>query len=163
MNHSKSSSSGSRPSIQEILTGLNLRNNLQKSGMSERDVAGFLSTFAGIPSDLFFGSMKVGETIGRTLNIKSSKKVEKIFPYNYINVVFFLVLSLQSLEMELIALHDTHRGAFIETKLPIDIFSLGGSLVFEVIEEAPSRILVIGISEIRGQMFDWGKGKRSLK
>jgi len=159
MNKSKS---GNRTSIQEILTGLNLQNDLEKSGMSERDVANFLSAIAGIPSGVFYGSMKVGETMGRALNIKSSKRVEKIFPYDYVNVVFSLVLSLRSLDMEIIALHDTYNGSFIEIKLPVDIFSFGGSLLFEVIEEAPSQILVIGISEIRGQMFDWGKGKRNL-
>lgn len=113
MNKSKS---GNRTSIQEILTGLNLQNDLEKSGMSERDVANFLSAIAGIPSGVFYGSMKVGETMGRALNIKSSKRVEKIFPYDYVNVVFSLVLSLRSLDMEIIALHDTYKWIFYRDK-----------------------------------------------
>ncbi len=44
-----------------------------------------------------------------------------------------------------------------------DIWSYGGMLTIEFSDESPSRIVVSGESEIRGQMFDWGKGKRALE
>ena len=160
MNPSKS---GSRPSIQEILSVQGLQNDLQKSGMSERDVADLLGPIIGLPGGVFYAVMKVGEAAGKALNIKSSKRIEQIFPYNYTYVVLSLVLSLRTSKNEIVALYDTHRGAIVEAKQPVDIFSLGGSLLFEIIDEGPTRVLVIGVSQIRGQMFDWEKGRRAMQ
>jgi len=152
-----------RPSIRHILSADALKKEAVQSGMSEKEVAGLLAPIAGLPSDLFQLSMKVGDALGKTLGIKSVKKVEKIFSYPYASVVRATALALGSLEQQITALFDTPRGSAIEAKLPTDIFSLGGTLFFEIVEESASRVRVIGSSEIKGQMFDWGKGKRGLQ
>jgi hypothetical protein len=46
--------------------------------------------------------------------------------------------------------------------MSMDIWSYGGMLTIEFIDESPSRIVVSGESEIQA-MFDWGKGKRALE
>jgi hypothetical protein len=152
-----------RPSIQEILTTANLKADVSGSEMSESDIAGLLAPISGLSKNLFLLSMKAGNALGKTLNIKSSKKIETEFPYSYPSVVRALVIALGSLQNEIVALFDTPKGAFIEAKLPTDLFSLGGSLTFEIIDQAPTRVRILGASEIKGQRFDWGKGKRSLQ
>ncbi|MDL1970304.1 MAG: hypothetical protein LWW94_04895 [Candidatus Desulfofervidaceae bacterium] len=131
--------------------------------MSERDVANLLGPIVGLPGEVFYAVMKVGETLGKALNLKSSKRIERIFPYSYTYVVLFLVLFLRASQNKIVGLYDTPRGAIVEAKLPVDIFSLGGSLLFERVDEGPTRMLVIGVSQVKGQMFDWGKGKRAIK
>lgn len=152
-----------RPSIRDILAADASKNQAGKSGMSEKEVSDLLAPIAGLSSDLFQLSMKAGEALGKTLGIKSGKKVEKLFSYPYASVVRATVLALGSLEHQITAFFDTPRGSAIEAKLPTDVFSLGGSLFFEIVEESASQIRIIGSSEIKGQMFDWGKGKRTLR
>jgi hypothetical protein len=36
-------------------------------------------------------------------------------------------------------------------------------LQFDIVEQAEGKVQVAGASEIKGQMFDWGKGNRALK
>jgi hypothetical protein len=152
-----------RLSIRDILAADAPKMEAVKSGMSEKEVADLLAPIAGLSTALLQLSFKTGEALGETLGIKSGKKVEKVFSYPYVSVVRALVLALGSLKHQITALFDTPRGCAIEAKLPTDIFSLGGSLFFEIVEEGTSQVRIIGSSEIRGQMFDWGKGKRALR
>lgn len=98
------------------------------------------------------------------MGIKNNKKFETSYsaPYHYATVVLAYFLALRQAELEIIALYDTSQGSAIEAKLSTDIFSLGGSLAFEFVDESSSMIRVQGSTEIKGQMFDWGKGKRTL-
>lgn len=152
-----------RLSIRTILSSDELRKSPDKSGNSEEDVAKLIAPIVGIPSGVFQLSMKLGDALGKKLNLKSSKKVEKILPNPYVLVVRATAAAIGSLKYEITNLLDTPQGSAIEAKLPLDIFSLGGSLLFEIIEQGTSLVHIIGSSEIKGQLFDWGKGKRSLQ
>jgi hypothetical protein len=130
--------------------------------MSEQEVAQLLAPIPGL-RELFELSMKVGKAVGTAVGIQSGKTVEKVFSYPYPSIVRATALALGSLGQEITALVDTPRGSTIEARLPIDIFSLGGSLLLEIVEEGVLEVRLIGASEIKGQMFDWGKGKRALR
>lgn len=152
-----------RPSVRVILDAEAAKMEAVKSGMSEKEVADLFAPLAGLPSALLQLSFKAGQALGETLGIKSGKKAERDFAYPYVSVVRALVLALGSLKHQITAVLDTPRGCAIEATLPTDVFSLGGSLFFEVVEEGTSQVRIIGTSEIKGQMFDWGKGNRALR
>jgi hypothetical protein len=156
------STSGSekRASVRDILAVDDLKANIGQ-GMSEKDIANLLAPLIDLPGGLFLVSMKAGYALAKELNIKNNQRVEKIFPYSYPYVVRAVVLALGSLKREIITLIDTPKGSAIEAQLPNDIWSLGGSILFEIVDENSSQVRVIGASEIQ-QKFDWGKGKRSL-
>lgn len=151
-----------RPSIREILAIDEFKNELSEAGMSEQEVADFLGPIAGLSSGLFQLTMKAGDALGKTLNLGTRKKMEKAFSLDYALTVRAIALALESLGHKITMAFDTSRGSFIEATLPIDIFSLGGSLSFEIVEEGTSSIQVIGQAEIKGQLFDWGKSRRVL-
>ena len=78
-------------------------------------------------------------------------------------MVLACILALRHLQNEIVSMYDTPRGSVVELKMATDLWSFGGMLTIEFIDEGPSGIMVNGESEIRGQMFDWGKGKRSIE
>jgi len=151
-----------RPSIRDILSSDDLRTEAGRAGMSEQDVVDLLVPIAGLPSNLFHLFMKIGEGVGKAVGLKSCEQDEKAFSCPYSLVVRATAWALSSLGHEIKALCDTPQGSAIQARLPIDIFSLGGSLLC-VIEEGRSEVRIMGFSEIEGQMLDWGKGKRALR
>jgi len=152
-----------RSSVQEILAADISTVARNRQGMSEKELAELMSPLSGLPSSVLHLTFKTGEAIGKTLGVKCTKKVERVFLCPYESVVRAMILSLGSFEHQIAAVFDTPRGCVIEAKLPVDIFSLGGSLFFEIVEERDSHVQIAGSSEISGQMFDWGKGKRALQ
>ncbi len=152
-----------RPSIREIVSGQ--ANYTPAAGMSEKEMADLLAPLAKLSSENSYLAMKAGEALGKAMGIKSTKQLQKIFPtqYQYASVVLACVLALRHLQNEIVSLYDTPRGSIIELKMSTDIWSFGGMLTIEFIDEGPSGIVVDGESEIKGQMFDWGKGKRTLE
>ncbi len=151
-----------RPSVREIFSREGLEGEGAKPGATDEDIAKSLAPITGMPAEMFNLAMKAGEALGKSLHIKSKKQVEKSYTYAYADVVRAVALVLASLNRDLAAIFDTKRGSVIEARLPKDIFSLGGTLRFEIIDNGPSQVRIIGSSEISGQMFDWGKGKRAL-
>lgn len=151
---------GQRPSIRDILAGQNIQGGT--GGMTDREVADLLAPFSSLSGDAFYASMKAGQALGTRLGIKSNKHVERGFPVSYPTTVLALVLALRRLNREITALFDTSRGGVIEARMPTDMFSLGGSLSFEIIDAGPPQTLVQGVAEIKGQIFDWGKSVRAL-
>ena len=152
-----------RPSIREIVSGQ--ANYTPAAGMSEKELADLLAPLAKLSSGNYYLAMKAGEALGRVMGVKSTKQLQKRFPpqYQYASVVLACILALRHLQNEIVSLYDTPRGSVVELKMATDLWSFGGMLTIEFIDESPSGIVVNGESEIRGQMFDWGKGKRSIE
>lgn len=73
-----------------------------------------------------------------------------------------LVLALTSLRYTLTSAFDTPAGAYIEVEMPGDFFSHAGTLQFDLVDQGENQIALAGASEIKGQLVDWGKGKRAL-
>ncbi len=153
----------SRPSIRDIVAGQG--NYTPSSGMSEKEIANLLAPFTQLSGDSYYLSMKESEALGKALGLKSSKQLQKIFPgpYQYATTVLACILALRHIGREIISYFDTPRGSVIEVKLPVDVLAYAGTLTIEIIDESPSRIVLNGTTEIQGQMFDWGKGKRALE
>lgn len=149
-----------RPRVRDILSG-DLEGVVASGGMTEKEVAQLLAPIGGLSGNLFHAAMKVGEATGKALDIASRRSMDQVFPALYPHVVRSLGLALASLQHQPTLLFDTPTGSVIETKMPVDIFSLGGSLQFEIVDEG-GQVRVLGRSEVKGQWFDWGKGKRSL-
>jgi len=152
-----------RPAIREIVSGQ--ASYTPAAGISEKEMADLLAPLANLSSGNFYLAMKAGEALGKAMGIKSTRQLQKIFParYQYTSVVLACVLALRHLQDEIVSLYDTPRGSIIELKMPTDLWSFGGMLTIEFIDEGPSGIVVNGESEIKGQVFDWGKGKRTLE
>lgn len=152
-----------RPSIRDIVAGQ--ANYSPAGGMSEKDIADLLAPLAKLSSGNYYLAMKAGEALGKAMGIKSTRQLQKIFlaPYQYTDVVLACVLAVRHLQREIVSLYDTPGGSIIELKTPTDLLSYGAMLTIEFSDESPSRIVVSAESEIRGQMFDWGKGKRVLE
>jgi hypothetical protein len=150
-----------RPKVRDILSG-DSEGVSASGGMSEKQVAELLAPIGGLSGNLFHAAMKVGEATGKALDIASRKRVDQVFSEPYPYVVRSLGLALASLRYEPTLLFDTPAGSVIETRMPADIFSLGGLLQFEILDER-EHVRVLGISEVQGQAFDWGKGKRNLR
>lgn len=151
-----------RPKVRDILSG-DLHDVVASGGMTEKEVAELLAPIAGgLSGNLFHVAMKIGEATGKALDIASRRTIDQVFPAPYPHVVRALGLALASLQYQPTLLLDTQTGSIIETKMPADIFSLGGSLQFEIVDEG-GQARVLGTSEVKGQSFDWGKGKRNLR
>ncbi len=131
--------------------------------MSETELARWLAALGDGSKEQFWVGMQVGKAMGEAFGAKSTKTEECTFNQNYELVVLSLITALEQSGNEVTAILDVPQGAIADTKLPADLWSFGGNLRFDIIDEAPMRVRVVGHSEIKGQVFDWGKGKRALR
>jgi hypothetical protein len=151
-----------RPAIREILSADELKGLAGDAGMSTDQIARLLGPLSGMGSGAFQVSIEAGNAIGRSLGFKSSKTAETMLSATYPVAVRALVFALTGQKYALTTAFDTPHGAYFEAQLPNDLFALGGTLQLDLTEIAPDRMRLTGTSEVRGQMFDWGKGKRAL-
>jgi hypothetical protein len=154
-------SPGHRPSIHAILTGQDLKDGPHAT-MSEREVANLLASMAGVPSSMLYVGMKAGFSLGSAFGLKSRKRRERRFFAPYVPTVLAVVLAVHHESLRLTALSDTARGSAVEAELPTDMYSLGGSFTCEILDEGPEHTLLRAATQIKGQLFDWGKGQRTL-
>lgn len=148
-----------RPSIKTILAEV-AGGEVHGSGMSDADY-GALGAIAGIPAPLAGMALAASEALGTRLNIESKKTAERTFDAPYEPVVKAFLLALQAQKLRLSVAFDAAHGACVEAELQNDMFSRGGTLSFSI-TDAGASTTVAGTSEIKGQMFDWGKGNRAL-
>jgi len=144
----------SRPSIQDIIEGQSVE---KASGASEEDIIKSLSPL--IPN--FPAIIKIAQALGTILGLKSRYQCVKQHNCPYEKAVLSYFLALKQMELEIKTLYDTNTGSTLEAKLPNDIFTLGGRLKIEI-NDAGSQVRIHAITEVKGQLFDWGKGSRLL-
>lgn len=96
------------------------------------------------------------------LGVKCTHTSEIYFERSYEDIVFSLIVTLKKMEKGIISAEDTSFGCCIVAEIPQDLKSYPGTVKFEIKEMKPDQTLVIGISEIKGQMTDWGKGRSIL-
>jgi hypothetical protein len=153
---------GGRPRVREILTREELEGLAHDAGMSDEALGKLLGPLSGLGSGAMQMAMQAGDAFwsGRGLKTVKSQRLELQAAYPV--AVRSLVFALTGLGREIKAAFDTAEGAYFETDLPGDIFSRGGTLQFDVIERGAGAVELLGASEIKGQIYDWGKGKRAL-
>lgn len=152
-----------RPSIWAIIS--EPANFASTLGISAEERANLLAPLAGLsPSNLYFGIM-AGQALGNALGLKSTHRLQAILPapYPYSIVVLGCVLAGRNLQRAILALNDTPNGSIIQLQMAPEMWSSGGTLTIEFIDESPARIIMNGQSEVRGTINDWGKGKRAVE
>lgn len=97
------------------------------------------------------------------MGIKCKKTMEQEFSRSYSTAVLSLALSLKAKESNIVAIDDTQDGSVIEAELPPDWKCFPVRPFYEIIDKGTSTILIKGISIIKGQLIDYGKGKKTLR
>lgn len=152
-----------RRTVREILSDRDVRETGLRGNMAETDIARWLAPLGDTSKEQFWAEMQVSKALGESFGLKSERTEECTFNQNYELVLLALIVALKQSGNEITAIMDVPQGAIADSKLPGDLWSYPGSLRFDIIDEAPTRVRVVGHSEIKGQMFDMGKGKRALK
>lgn len=159
----------SRPSIKEILSEDYWKNNENETKLSLKDIIkmvgilGSLTIISG--SGIFLVPLIVSpiQKLYGKIGIKCKKTMEQEFFCSYSIAVLSLVLSLKAKESNIVAIDDTQDGSIIEAELPPDWKCFPGRLFFEIFDKGTSIILIKGMSIIKGQLIDYGKGKKTLR
>ncbi|MEO3414780.1 hypothetical protein AAFO92_09005 [Roseovarius sp. CAU 1744] len=151
-----------RISVQDILAEQGIRTASAASGDSKSTITTGLAGGADMSKGDFLGVVLVGEQLGKGLGLSSKKEVTRHFRDPYDIVLKAMVLAMSAGDTGLTAATDTRRGAILMGGMPSDILSTGGRVEFDVVDLGQDGTEVIGASEIKGQMFAWGKGKRTL-
>jgi hypothetical protein len=150
-----------RPTIEVLLAEESRLAALQGSSLSQPDRVNFQRVIASLPRTWITDPEdKLGLSRG---GWRSFKSVEKIYPNEYASVATCLAIALWNLKRELIALYNMPQGAVIEAKLAFDFWSWPGRLRFGIFDQAGSITRLIATSEVKGQLYDWGKGRRALE
>jgi hypothetical protein len=153
---------GGRPRIRDILTREELEGLAHDAGMSDADLGKMLGPLSGLGSGALQVVMSASDAFWSGRGLKAVKAERLELAASYAVAIRSLVFALTGLGREIRTAFDTEEGAYFETDLPGDIFSRGGTLQFDVIERGGGAVELRGASEIKGQIYDWGKGKRAL-
>jgi hypothetical protein len=151
-----------RPTIRDIIAmdwGDPTSNN---DGISEGELAKMMGSVAGMGAVFGRITLAFGDAVGRSMGLKSSTRIERSCHVPYVAAVRSLLLALRAMRHGLAAAVDTPRGSFVEARLPTDMFSVGGTVQFEIVEGEDGSVTLSAQSDIKGQKYDWGKGKRTL-
>ena len=143
-----------RRPIQEIIAGQSFGS---VSGNSEDDI--IKSLFPFVPN--FSGIVKISQSLGKAMGLKSRQQCVKTHACTYDKAVLSYFMAVKQMELDVQTLYDTNTGSALEAKLQNDVFTFGTRLKLEIIDEA-SQIRVLATTEVKGQMYDWGKGSRLL-
>lgn len=154
------STSEGRPGIRAVLTEGVALEMLQQAGLSQQDVQSFTEAIASLS---YMRTARPDDVLGiYGGGWRSFTSLEKTYRYDYTSVALCLVLALRRSRRKLLALYDAPQGALIEAKLSFDFWSWPGRLRFGIFDQGES-IRLVATSEINGQVFDWGKGRRALE
>jgi len=173
MNNSKTnivrSRGGTRPSIKELLSDQywkKMKGDAKRPWADNAEQLG-LATIASVftGSGIFFVPYiaGIGQKLGKKIGIKCKKKVDRTVPYDYPLAVLSIAAFLSEEKLRILGVEDTDYGSIIEAELPADWKSFSGTLFFEVFDHGISRTTIAGTSIVKGQLIDYGKGKRALK
>jgi len=125
-------------------------------------VATGLAALGGQSKGEFLGIMMGGKALGESLGLSSNKDVTRNFREPYPTVLRALVVVMAGGSTGLSLAVDTRRGAYLKGTLPSDMLSGAGEVEFALRDLGEAGVEIVGRSEIKGQMFAWGKGRRAL-
>jgi hypothetical protein len=151
-----------RPKIRDILATEGKEDVTDEGGVSEESLAKIMGSVMGLPAPIAQMLMSVGDAMGKSFGYKSTSIVTRTYTVSYTAALRGLVLALHATNHSVAVAFDTPRGAFVEAQLPTDFFSMGGTVKFDIIDYETGAVTIASQSEIKGQKFDWGKGKRAL-
>jgi hypothetical protein len=157
------SNSEPRVSVRAILAqeGLSLAGG--EKGLSDEKIAKQLSGGAGMSATEFAGVMAGGRAIGEHLGLANKRQLTRHIAQPYAAVLKAMVVTMRSGSSGLTMATDTREGAYLEGGMPSDMLSSAGTVAFDVLDRGAQGTEVVGASEVKGQIFAWGKGERMLK
>lgn len=151
-----------RPTIHAIMAMDDTDVGAGDASLSDADLAKVMGAASGLPAPVAQVMLSASDALGKSIGLKSSAAVTRNFAMPYTPAVRGLLLALRATGHGITAAFDTPHGAYVEAGLPRDFLSLGGTVQFDIAEDADRSVTMSGQSEISGQKFDWGKGKRAL-
>lgn len=86
--------------------------------------------------------------------------VELVLSCSYAAMVKAIFLAVQGSKRDVISYHDESWGVRIVTTLDKSTPVQLGSLTFDITDESPALVRVIGVAETKRTPFDFGRGKR---
>ena len=104
---------------------------------------------------------KASQSMYAKLGIKTSKTRAEFVPAPAGQVIVRALCSLAERGLELRTTQPALDGCILEASLPSDFLSFAGELIVTV-ERVPQGTSVEAITNIPGQIFDWGKSSRCL-
>ena len=96
------------------------------------------------------------------MGIKTGKKKSSVFAEPPGQVIVDVLCALARNGLPLVKVHQGQAGCVIEAKLPSDFWALEGQVVVTV-EGVREETAVEAVTNIPGQLFDWGKSTRCLE
>ena len=157
------SDSEPRVSVRAILAQEGLTLARGEKGMSDDKIAKQLAGGAGMSATEFAGVMASGKALGEHLGLANKRQVTRHIAHPYATVLKAMIVTMRGGASCLSLATDTRDGACLEGGMPSDMLSSAGTVAFDVLDRGAQGTEVIGASEVKGQMFAWGKGERMLK
>jgi hypothetical protein len=132
-------------------------------GLPDEKVAKQLAGAAGMSATEFAGVMAGGRALGEHLGLANKRQVTRHIAQPYASVLKAMVVTMSGGTSGLTMATDTRDGAYLEGGMPSDFLSSAGTVAFDILDRGAQGTEVAGASEVKGQMFAWGKGERMLK
>jgi len=153
-----------RPKICEMLSAEELKGMAATSGLSLDAMAKVLAPISGMSAGLFTAAAVGAEALGTSMGLRTGKSTEISLACSYPSAVRAVVFALSAMRYQITSAFDTAAGAYVEAAMPGDFFAASGTLKIDLLEadESGKPTRMIAATEIKGQMFDWGKSKRAL-
>jgi hypothetical protein len=121
-----------RPTIRDIIAMDWGDPNSNNDGISEGELAKMMGSVAGMGAVFGRITLAFGDALGKSMGLKSSTRIERSYHMPYVTIVRSLLLALRAMRHGLAAAVDTPSGAFVEARLPTDMFSVGGTVQFKI-------------------------------
>lgn len=150
-------------SIKSWLLSPESQRDLVTAGLSETEIVHFRQAVTSVSCTSTHEMAKILGIQGNGLGWRCMRRLDKHYGDQYTRITLCLVAALLRSNRTLLALYDTPQGAIVVAKLTFDIWSWPGTLSFGIAEAGTSSSSVIGTSVIKGQLVDYGKGKRALE
>lgn len=153
-----------RVKICEILSAEELKGMAATSGLSLDAIAKVLAPLSGMSAGLFTAAAAGAEALGTSMGLSTGKTTELSLSCSYPSGARAVVFALSAMRYQITSAFDTAAGAYFEAAMPGDFFAAGGTLKIDLLDADGSGkpLRMIGATEIKGQVFDWGKSKRAL-
>lgn len=105
---------------------------------------------------------KVGQSMYANMGIKTGKARQGFLPTPIGHVIVRTLCSFAERGQQLISAKPAADGCLLEATLPSDLWSFEGKLL-ATISRQNQGTHVEAVTDIRGQLFDWGKSTRCLE
>jgi hypothetical protein len=105
---------------------------------------------------------KISSKLGAAIGIKTTKARQMHLSYNFGHVLLVAICSLAKHCMKIQSVSEMQQSCTIEAVLPSSMWAWQGTIRLAIVVEDTGTKL-IAETEVPGQMYDWGKSKRTIE